>query len=152
MTSINNTLKKMIVAIMLVLVSASWGLMAKAEAASTNNSTPVSKVAAIFEKKAAQEFISGDKTIDFLDTVWIFYKDNTFEQYAKIENKNTLFSLGTYKMVQGSDFYFANEKDSGDIMISRTQKYDYKQGLVPYKTTRRYDLAQMGFHKVFPIE
>lgn len=89
----------------------------------------------------------GDK--DMLDTCWIYYNDNTFEQYAELDDEIVLFSTGTYKLVDGGDFiYEMNESDFGDIIINRDQKYKAGEGLVAYASSHRYDLNSLGFDEI----
>ena len=81
-----------------------------------------SNVEAVFVGNKKQPFTENDGDKGNVDTIWIYYSDMTFEQFAIIEDKTILFSTGTYKFENGGDFIYAeNDKDHGNIVINRTK-------------------------------
>ncbi|MBO5574116.1 MAG: hypothetical protein J5947_07740 [Clostridium sp.] len=81
-----------------------------------------------------------------LNTVWIYYKDLHFEQYAFVDGAMQLFSTGNYELSDGAHFEFGpDDKDVGEITITRTKKYQAGKGLSDYSSTHTYELNTLGF-------
>lgn len=81
-----------------------------------------------------------------LNTVWIYYNDLHFEQYAFVDGAMQLFSTGNYMLSDGADFKFGpDDKDVGEITITRTKKYQAGKGLSGYSSTHTYALNTLGF-------
>ena len=81
-----------------------------------------------------------------LNTVWIYYDDLHFEQYAFVDGAMQLFSTGNYVLSDGADFEFGpNENNYGEITITRTKKYQAGKGLSDYSSTHTYALNTLGF-------
>ncbi|MBR0039018.1 MAG: hypothetical protein IJP71_03320 [Lachnospiraceae bacterium] len=87
---------------------------------------------------------------ELIDTIWIYFDDETFEQYAEVDKEMVLFSLGNYHFVNDGNF-IDGQKDSskGQITIDRTKKYQYGKGLTDYSSHHTYDLSAIGFKCVF---
>lgn len=103
-------------------------------------------VEAVFYGLDKQLFVERDGEREYLDTIWIYYSDMSFEQYASVDDKMILFSSGTYAFEDGGDFiYEAEEDDCGDILITRTMKYSATKGLEEYSSMHLYDLNSLGF-------
>ena len=121
------------------------------------NLDPVKKgkqVTAIYLGEDLQPYTEEDGDEEMLDTIWVYYDDMTFEQFAEVDEDITLFSEGTYAFTDGSDFVY-DEKDAnpGGIIITRTQKYQTGKGLAAYDSTHEYDfagLAKSGYIKAYP--
>ena len=113
-------------------------------------------VEAVFAAADAQEIKdlpdaenTGNSNARFTDTIWIYYSDNTFDQYAQIEGRYELFSRGTYAFNKGSDFNLG-DKDDDIIEISRFEKYSWdEKGLASYNSTHEYNLNTIGFTQLF---
>lgn len=104
---------------------------------------------AIFYGLDKQPYLDESGEKDMLDTCWIYYSDDTFEQYAEVDDDIVLFSAGTYELENGGDFiYCADKPDYGDIVINRNRKYIAGQGLVSYESSHRYDLNSLGFDEI----
>ncbi len=104
------------------------------------------KIEAIFYGLDRQLLIEEDGDKELLDTIWIYYDDKTFEQFACVEDKMQLFSTGDYEFADGGDFvYEVQEANYGDIIINRHQKYITGKGLVSYESSHTYDLNSLGF-------
>ena len=74
-----------------------------------------------------------------LDTIWIYYADNSFDQYADVDGKYKLFSRGTYTL----DGSF---KEGGSIVINRTEKMTEMGGAPEaYESSHEYQLGTLGF-------
>ena len=85
-------------------------------------------------------------TETMLNTVWIYYKDLHFDQYAFVDGAMQLFSTGNYELSEGDDFEFGpDDKDAGEITITRTKKYQAGKGLSDYSSTHTYGLNTLGF-------
>ena len=87
---------------------------------------------------------------ELIDTIWIYFDDETFEQYAEVDKEMVLFSQGNYHFENGGNF-IDGQKDSskGQITIDRTKKYQYGKGLIDYSSHHTYDLYALGFKCVF---
>lgn len=87
---------------------------------------------------------------ELIDTVWIYFDDETFEQYAEVDKEMVLFSQGNYHFENGGNFIDGQEDPSkGQITIDRTKKYQYGKGLTDYSSHHTYDLYALGFKCVF---
>ena len=88
--------------------------------------------------------INGVDTL--IDTLWIYFKDGTFEQYANIGDEIVLFSTGTFETKIGKDYFF----NLGDILtINRENKYKAGIGLDNnHNSTHDYEIDKIGFTKV----
>ena len=111
-------------------------------------------VAAIFFGGDLQPFTEPDGDEEMLDTIWVYYDDMTFEQFAEIDEEIFIFSEGTYAFTDGSDFvYDEKEANPGGVIITRTQKYQAEKGLSPYDSTHEYSFGEItsrGFLKAYP--
>ncbi len=108
-------------------------------------------VEAVFVKDEGQIFVQGNGSISMLDTAWVYYSNLTFEQYAIIDDEVKLFSQGTYRFEEGSDFDPSNsEKDL--INITRSTKYNAQNGLQPYQSEHLYDLYNLGYTQILNRE
>ena len=108
-------------------------------------------VAAVFAQKNNQPFTRESGRIVNLDSIWIYFTDGTFDQFVLIDDLPVLFSQGNYRFENGGSFIFAPDaKDFGDIVISRTMKYDALKGLVPYESEHTYALNTLGFNQLYP--
>lgn len=113
----------------------------------TNNEKNVS---AIFVGLDKQLFTGGDNLID---TIWVYYDDETFEQFAEVGRELVLFSQGNYHFENGGNF-IDGKKDlsKGQIVINRHKKYQNGLGLVDYSSTHTYSLYGLGFKCIWPHE
>ena len=108
-------------------------------------------VEAVFVKDEGQMFVQENGSIWMLDTAWVYYSNLTFEQYAIIDDEVKLFSQGTYRFEEGSDFDPSNsEKDL--INITRSTKYNAQNGLQPYQSEHLYDLYNLGYTQILNRE
>lgn len=108
-------------------------------------------VEAVFVKDEGQMFVQENGSISVLDTAWVYYYNLTFEQYAIIDDEVKLFSQGTYRFEEGSDFDPSNsEKDL--IYITRSTKYNAQDGLQPYQSEHLYDLYNLGYTQILNRE
>lgn len=108
-------------------------------------------VEAVFVKDEGQMFVQENGSISMLDTAWVYYSNLTFEQYAIIDDEVKLFSQGTYRFEEGSDFDPSNsEKDM--IYITRSTKYNAQDGLQPYQSEHLYDLYNLGYTQILNRE
>lgn len=108
-------------------------------------------VEAVFVKDEGQMFVQENGSISMLDTAWVYYSNLTFEQYAIIDDEVKLFSQGTYRFEEGSDFDPSNsEKDL--IYITRSTKYNAQNGLQPYQSEHLYDLYNLGYTQIMNRE
>lgn len=107
-------------------------------------------IVAVFAQQSKQPFSNRKDRISFLDTVWFYFSDNSFVQYAFLGNKPVLFSKGTYRFGNGGGFASAEAGvRRGDLIIKRNAKYVDKKGLQKYASERTYDLDNIGFRQIF---
>ena len=107
-------------------------------------------VVAVFAGIDKQPITEEDGDKDNVDTIWVYYSDNTFEQFALVDDKSVLFSIGTYELSGGEDFiYDGQDKNGGTITINRTKKYDSVRGLVDHESSHTYELYTLGFTQLY---
>ena len=115
--------------------------------------TPVpdgAEVIVIFAQQDKQPLTKQNGRIEYLDTIWIYFTDYTFVQYAFIDETPVVFSTGTYAFANGGDFlYGKTEEDYGDIVITRTAKYADGEGLKEYHSEHTYGLNTLGLSELF---
>ncbi len=105
------------------------------------NQESTKKIEAVFYGLDKQNYEA-----DQIDTIWIYYDDMTFEQFAILDDSMQLFSTGDYSFEDGGDFiYEIQELNYGDITLNRHQKYVAGKGLVAYESSHTYDLNSLGF-------
>jgi len=106
-------------------------------------------VEAIFAAPDIQVYVGKDGEQEKLDSVWVFYADGSFEQFAKVEDEVLLFSAGTYELLEDADFVYENPgKENGQIIIRREKKRT-PQGLEDYRSEHTYDLGTLGFTQLY---
>ena len=103
-------------------------------------------VVAAFMQVDKQRLVKQDGTEAMLTTMWFYYGDGTFQQFALSEGgDDVLFSEGTYSVSNGS---FA---DKGAVLtIHRTKKYQDGEGLAPYDSTHDYVIGDLEFLRIYP--
>ena len=102
------------------------------------------QVSATFVGIEVQPYKDEAGTETMLNTVWIYFNDLHFEQYAFVDGAMQLFSTGTYVLSDGADFDFEpDDKDAGDLTITRTKKYQAGKGLSDYSSTHTYALETL---------
>ena len=106
-------------------------------------------VAAAFMHAEAQPFVQEDGTRITLPTMWFYFADGTFRQFALInEKEDVLFSTGSYTI--DGDF----RDDSATVHIARDHKYFAIKGLDEYESAHDFTIGEitgaMGFTRIFP--
>ena len=92
-----------------------------------------------------QKLVKADGSEEYLPTMWFYYDNGTFEQYALIDgHDDVLFSSGDYSITDPS---FA---DASVLTLHRTQKYQDGYGLSDYDSTHDYVIDELGFIRIFP--
>jgi len=109
-----------------------------------NDRTDLELVAA-FMQVEKQKLVKADRSETYLPTIWFYYSDGSFQQFAIVDGKeNTLFSRGDYSVTDG---VFADESV---LTIHRTQKYQDGVGLSDYDSTHDYRIGGLDFIRVYP--
>ena len=89
-----------------------------------DNTNPDQQLAAAFMQMDKQKLVKADGSEVYLPTLWFYYDDGSFRQFAVTEgNENVLFSCGNYTVTDG---VFTDESV---LTIHRTQKYQDGIGL-----------------------
>ena len=103
-------------------------------------------IAAAFMQVNKQKLVKRDGTETALTTMWFYYGDGTFQQFALSESgEDILFSEGTYSISNGSFV------DKGSVLtIHRTKKYQDGEGLAPYDSTHDYVIGDLEFLRIYP--
>ena len=110
-------------------------------------------VAAVFMGNDLQPLKKADGETLKTDTVWIYYDDMTFDQFANVNGKMEGFSAGTYEFVNGDDFNYEGEDDNnGEIIIRRYLKYQDGKGVTDYSSEHTYVLETLGYHKAHAVK
>ena len=108
------------------------------------------RVEALFAGNDKQPVIEADGDPEMADTIWIYYSDFSFEQFAETDGRVVLFSTGTYEFTGDADFICEEDKtDNGLIILRRTQKYQEGKGLADYSSEHAYDLGTLGFEPIY---
>lgn len=103
------------------------------------------KLVAAFMQVGKQKLVKADGNEVYLSTIWFYYDDGSFQQYAVLGgHENMLFSCGDYTVTDG---LFLN---SSVLTIHRTQKYQDGIGLADYDSTHDYPIAELDFIRVYP--
>ena len=103
------------------------------------------EVVAAFMQADKQKLVKADSSVEMLTTMWFYYEDGTFEQYALIDNEqNVLFSSGDYS-IKGD---FSTKKSV--LTIHRTKKYKDGKGLSDYESEHDYEIGALEFIRVYP--
>ena len=103
-------------------------------------------VAAVFAAQQKQPFTRADGSVTNQDTIWIYFTDGSFVQYALIDDEHVVFSEGNFALSEGADFLFEeNEADYGTITISRTMKFQPGLNYSEYASEHSYGLKTLGF-------
>jgi len=134
-------------AMLLVLLSVA-GL---AEAGDKTNHPPKTdvEVAAMFAAADIQPYTEADGNLKMLDSIWIYFTDGTFEQFADVDDRVRLFSAGTYELLNEASFVYENSgAGNGQIIIRREKKLN-ANGLEDYQSERTYDLGTLGFTQLY---
>ena len=106
-------------------------------------------VAAVFMQPAMQKLVRKDGTEVMLSTLWIYFDNGTFRQYAQIPGTGeVLFSSGDYSVTDG---FVSSGADADSVLtLHRTQKYADGTGLTAYDSTHDYVISELGFFRVYP--
>ena len=104
-----------------------------------------SGITGVFCKADGQKLTKADGSEQYLPTLWLYFDDGSFRQYALLEGRETvLFSTGDYK-VNGA---FAEEDPT--LLLHRTQKYADGKGLAAYDSTHAYSIRELGYLRICP--
>lgn len=107
------------------------------------------EVAAMFASPDIQPYTEADGDKEMLDSIWIYYTNGTFEQFADVDNSALLFSTGTYELLNEADFVYDNsDASNGQIIIRREKKLNVN-GLEDYQSEHTYDLGTLGFTQLY---
>ena len=102
-------------------------------------------IVAAFMQADKQKLVKTDGSEEMLTTMWFYYDDNTFEQYALVDDENSvLFSSGDYTVSEGF------VKASSVLTIHRTKKYQDGKGLANYESEHDYVIGELEFIRVYP--
>ena len=102
---------------------------------------------AAFMQVDKQKLVKADGSEQYLPTIWFYYDNGTFQQYAVIDGeKDVLFSSGEYSVAEEAS------TSKSLITLHRTQKYQDGIGLADYDSTHEYVLGELGFIRVFPSD
>ena len=103
-------------------------------------------VVAAFMQVDKQKLVKRDGSETLLTTMWFYYEDGAFQQFALSEGgEDILFSEGAYSVSNGSFV----DKDSV-LTIHRTKKYQDGEGLAPYDSTHDYVIGELEFLRIYP--
>ena len=103
------------------------------------------KLVAAFMQVDKQKLVKTDGSEEYLPTVWFYYDDGSFQQYAVLDGQeNVLFSAGEYQISGGFT-------EAGSVLaLHRTQKYQDGTGLADYDSTHDYVIGELDFIRIYP--
>ena len=103
------------------------------------------KLVAAFMQVDKQKLVRTDGREDYLPTIWLYYNDGSFQQYAIVDGHNdVLFSCGDYSVTDG--VFTAKSV----LTIHRTRKYQDGVGLAAYDSTHDYVIEELDFIRIYP--
>ncbi len=103
------------------------------------------KLTAAFMQADKQLLVRRDGSRTYLPTMWLYYDDGSFKQYALDDKKDILFSKGDYTLTGGK---FGDE---GVVLtIHRTGKYQDGTGMAAYNSRHDYKVNSLGFIRIYP--
>ena len=101
------------------------------------------KLVAAFMQVDKQKLVKTDGNEEYLSTIWFYYDDGSFQQYAVLDGReNVLFSCGDYSVTDGVF------RESSVLTIHRTKKYQDGTGLADYDSLHDYPIDELGFIRV----
>ena len=110
-------------------------------------------IAQIYLGSKKQSYTNAKGVELMLNTVWVYYTDGSFEQYAVIKDRVELFSAGTYELGEGAGFKLFDEPEANStITINRNYKYVEGSGLQDYESSHTYQLGSIGFDSLYTRE
>ena len=111
-----------------------------------DDARPDLKLTAAFIQTDKQLLVHTDGSEEYLPTMWFYFDDGTFRQYALFDGReDRLFSRGEYSITGGG---FA---DAGAVLtIHRTQKYKDGVGLADYDSLHDYVIGELDFIRIYP--
>ena len=105
------------------------------------------KLVAAFMQVDKQKLVKQDGSEEYLPTMWFYYDDGSFQQYAILnEEEQVLFSSGEYSVTNDE---FMNQSV---LTIHRTKKYQDGKGLSDYDSTHDYVIGELDFIRIYPNE
>ena len=105
------------------------------------------KLVAAFMQVDKQKLVKKDGSEEYLPTIWFYYNDGSFQQYAVIDGQeDVLFSCGDYSV---TDDVFAPDSV---LTLHRTQKYQDGVGLSEYDSMHDYVVGELEFILIYPAE
>ncbi len=103
----------------------------------------------MFAAADIQPYTEASGETEKLDSIWIYYTDGAFEQFAEVDDSALLFSAGTYELVDDADFIYENPgAGNGQIIIRREKKLN-ANGLEDYQSENTYELGTLGFKQLY---
>ena len=108
-----------------------------------NVRTDLNLVAA-FMQVDKQKLVRTDGSEEYLTSIWFYYEDGSFEQYAICDGVDVLFSCGDYSVTDG---VFV---DQSVLTIHRNRKYQDGIGLAEYDSTHDYVIGELDFIRIYP--
>ncbi len=106
-------------------------------------------VLSLFVGDNRQPYPADDGSEQYLDTVWLYYSDTTFDQYAILpDGKVAYFSTGLYKLSDKKERVVLPGKE---FTLHRTKKYQKGEGLVSYHSTHVYQKELDDFVLVYAM-
>lgn len=136
-----------LVAVLLVVLSAAC--LAEADNETSHPPKTNVEVVAMFAAPDIQPYTEADGNKEMLDSIWIYYSNGSFEQFADVDDSVFLFSAGTYELLNEANFVYDNsDADNGQIIIRREKKLN-PNGLEDYQSERTYDLGTLGFTQLY---
>ena len=133
-----------LVAVLLVVLNVAC--LAEADNVTSHPPKTNVEVAAMFASPDIQPYTQADGNKEMLDSIWIYFTDGTFEQFADIDDSALLFSAGTYELLNEANFVYDNsDASNGQIIIRREKKLNVN-GLEDYQSEHTYDLVAAVFY------
>ena len=103
------------------------------------------KITAIYGDTCFETYEDEKGVTRYLDTIWFFFGDNSFRQYAFLNDEVVLYSSGTYAFDENSDFSRPiHEEDHGTITLIWDYSMDKDAHL-----TRTCDLNSLGLRCLY---
>ena len=102
-------------------------------------------ITGVFCRADGQKLTRADGSEDLLPTLWLYFDDGSFRQYALLEGRETvLFSTGDYRV------NCAFDEEDCTLLLHRRQKYADGTGLAAYDSVHAYTVNALGYLRICP--
>ena len=113
-------------------------------------------VVAVFAQPGGQKLTmsNSEEILEAADTFYIFYSDNTFDQYAELAGQYRLFASGSYSFKDGGDFIVSEGTDTGiPLVLDLNKKHSPQEHImIDCEESNEVTVGVLGLERLFGPE